>query len=158
MTLLSHIESQTTSNSTSNSKKKKKTKDSKDDSEAESTMDKDSSKADKEKKDGNYPAWKTKAPTDGESKVITRGDKKFYWCTKCRQGKGLWSRHSEEDHKSDYRPTFNNSRPSSRQSTNENSNNSTGNDPSIQVQKDLLNNAKAFLASRQDFQAGGTHD
>lgn len=160
MALISHIESQLTSNgSTSNQKKKKEKKKKDGEDKNESDADKSNGSLEKEKKTGNYPAWKLEAPKEGDAKTQMRGDKKFHWCRKCRQGKGLWARHAEEDHSDNFKPKFDNtSRPSSRQSSESSANSGSNDTPSIQVRKDLLSNAKAYIASRQDFQGGGVQD
>ena len=49
-----------------------------------------------------YNKWKVTAPTDGIT-TQTRNNKEYHWCTKCREGKGLWARHSTENHKADYK-------------------------------------------------------
>ncbi len=50
----------------------------------------------------NYPPWMTIPPTHpAETKLV---DRKIYtWCTKCRQGQGLWvCRHNTETHMDGY--------------------------------------------------------
>jgi hypothetical protein len=52
----------------------------------------------------NYPPWMIVPPTHpAETKLV---DKKIYtWCTKCRQGQGLWvCRHNTETHIDGYTP------------------------------------------------------
>ena len=49
-----------------------------------------------------YPAWKKEEPMDGSMEMM-KDDRQYYWCKKCRDGKGLWAQHSTEDHKDDYK-------------------------------------------------------
>ena len=155
MALVGYLESQDGKTTKTRKTKKKKDNSKKDDEDSEKTTGKDENK---EKKKGGYPEWKTIAPKEGEPTTKTVDGKEFHFCTKCRGGKGLWARHKEKDHKNGFKPdnskNGNSGGQNSKQGTDKNAN-SNGNDPSIQVRKDLLSNAKAFLAARQDFQGGG---
>jgi hypothetical protein len=62
---------------------------------------------DLQKPTSNYPPWMVVPPTHpAETKLV---DRKIYtWCTKCRQGQGLWvCRHNTETHVDGYTPQCN---------------------------------------------------
>jgi hypothetical protein len=122
------------------------------------------------------PEWKKVAPIDGEPKTITKKDKKYHWCTKCRNGKGMWALHTTEEHKGNSyskqkkeettkkkvsfqtdttSTTTSQSKTSSTSDTKSSTNDESTSKPSIQVKKEILQNAKAYLAQFQDFPNGG---
>ena len=120
--------------------------------------------------ESRIPDWKKVGPKEGEPNTTTKNNKTYHWCKKCRNGKGMWALHQTEEHKG--RPAFNHSnqpdkkkvsfqadtkvQPSKESSTsNSTSKEKQHSGPSIQVKKDLLNNAKAYLAQFQDFHKGG---
>lgn len=137
------------------------------------------SDAEKQKRrDAKIPEWKKKAPKEGDPTSVTKDDKTYHWCLKCREGKGLWALHEQKDHKSDFTPrsqrkdkdktvafaagtkvddeTTSTPAPTSYSDAAKKSSSKPSTDPSIQVKKDLLNNVKAYLAQYSDFQEGGT--
>ena len=118
------------------------------------------------KKPWPVPAWKKVAPKDGEPKEKEANGKKYYWCSKCNEGEGMWVLHKEENHRG----------PRVQKDTNIKSNDKTksavkkvsfasvkddeqsDDNPDkleIKVKEDLLNNAKSFLSQYTDFQTGG---
>ena len=110
------------------------------------------------------PAWKKVDPKDGEATTMTKDSKEYFWCTKCRNGKGLWALHKTEQHTSNFqhkdkrKVSFQadaTDAPSSSDSSAKVESSSTK-QPSIKVKKELLTNAKAYLAQFSDFQEGGT--
>ena len=130
------------------------------------------SNTDKEKKkrvrgDSRIPEWKKKAPEKGEPKEKVVDGKTYYWCTECRNGKGMWALHKVHD--SNYRkraapddtPPTNESKGSAKPSPNKKVAFSTDtkqeDGPKIQVKKDLIDNARAYLAQydNSDFSNGG---
>lgn len=44
-----------------------------------------------------YPEWKIVAPKNDEKSKEHDG-RTYFWCTKCRNGKGLWAMHKTEEH------------------------------------------------------------
>ena len=45
------------------------------------------------------PEWKKEAPKAGEPKEKMVGNRKFYWCVKCRNSQGMWAMHQvHNDH------------------------------------------------------------
>ena len=54
----------------------------------------DGSKPPKKKE---YPEWKTTAPKN-DKKLMECEGRTYFWCTKCRNGKGLWAMHKTEEH------------------------------------------------------------
>ena len=153
MSLVSFIEKKE-GKSTSSSKKGKKT-----DTDTTSTKPEEGKRLTDEEYDARLPAWKKEKPKEGDPATVERNDRKYHWCTKCRRGKGMWSMHQTTEHRGKPpNPKANNSRPQSAQSTKSTTEGSKETEPEIQVRKDLLNNAKAFLAARKDFQDGGTQD
>jgi hypothetical protein len=49
------------------------------------------------------PSWREIAPKDGEPHTVTKNDTTYHWCSKCRRGKGLWSKtHKDADHDPQY--------------------------------------------------------
>jgi hypothetical protein len=120
------------------------------------------------RKDGKIPDWKKVPPKEGESKIKEYNDKTYYYCGKCRDGKGMWALHKESEHKHDFRSdTFkkgNGDKATKKVSFaaavtegKQTSNDIVEEDePKIQVNKNLLTNAKAYLAQFQDFQDGGS--
>ena len=114
------------------------------------------------------PEWKKVAPKDGEPKEKEANGKNYFWCSKCREGEGMWVLHKEQNHRG----------PQVQKEANEKSNNKTqssakkvsfasvkddeqSDDNSdkleIKVKEDLLHNAKSFLSQYTDFQTGGVH-
>jgi hypothetical protein len=113
------------------------------------------------------PAWKKVEPKDGESMSMTKDSKEYFWCKKCRNGKGMWALHKTEQHTSGYKPkpkkvsfqadAKSEDTPDTTSGDNKDNKPKTGpSQPSISVKKELLTNAKAYLAQFSDFQQGGT--
>ena len=125
--------------------------------------------------EARIPEWKKQAPAEGEPDSIKKNEKTYNWCKKCRNGKGMWALHKTEEHKGKvYKDQSNttadkSSKKVSFKTETSNENDSSNSDsskapaskedkpsgPSIQVKKDLINNAKAYLAQFQDFHKGG---
>jgi hypothetical protein len=110
------------------------------------------------RKDAKIPDWKKQAPKTGESKTKNSNDKTYYWCGKCRGGKGLWALHKESEHKDFFKSKSKDKKEGKEVSFSTDTKQSDGNEPAIKVNKQLLSNAKAYLAqfSDQDFCGGGT--
>ena len=112
------------------------------------------------RKDSRYPEWKKTAPKDGESKEKIVNERTYYWCQKCRGGKGLWTFHKV--HNSNFVPKTGkpgNSKDEKKDksvSFAKGTKKSDDGEPSITVNKELLQNAKSYLARVKDFQKGGT--
>ena len=140
------------------SKKKKKNKDS--DNKAEKDSKPDSKNDSESKEKSKIALWKKTPPKDGESRTMQRNNRTYHFCKKCHGGKGMWVLHEEKDHKDGFKFNKADDKKEGNSSSKTSANNSTksNDDPSIQVRKDLLNNAKAFLAARKDFQSGGAQD
>ena len=110
------------------------------------------------------PAWKKVAPKEDEAKEMTKDSKDYFWCTKCRNEKGLWALHKTEQHTSNFQHKdkkkvafqTETSEKSSSSDSKAKENSSSVKQPSITVKKELLTNAKAYLAQFSDFQEGGT--
>ena len=50
--------------------------------------------------------WREQGPKSGEPKTVTKNDKTYNWCTKCRKGEGFWTQtHNNENHRSGPPPT-----------------------------------------------------
>jgi hypothetical protein len=118
------------------------------------------------------PEWKKVAPQGDEPTTMIKNGKTYHWCTKCRNGKGMWALHKTEDHRGYSKPKSeeakkkvsfqtDTSTESSKQSTPSSSKSTSSSKekpssgPSIQIKKELLTNAKAYLAQFQDFPKGG---
>jgi len=52
--------------------------------------------------DDSIPAWKKLPPKDGEPQSMINNGKEFFYCKKCRNGKGMWALHKIEQHTSNY--------------------------------------------------------
>ena len=90
------------------------------------------------------------------------GDRKFYWCTKCRDGQGMWAMHKV--HNDNFKllqrqaqadKNVSDEVTAKKVSFNVSENMDEENDLQIQVKEDLLNNAKAYMSQFLDFQEGG---
>jgi hypothetical protein len=130
--------------------------------------DKNDKETEKKRRDDRIPEWKKIPPKEGEPITKEVDGKTYYWCTKCRDGKGQWALHKEEDHRTF--PKSNNDSKSNSVRKNvsfkaavtgevDNDDQSTSSeDPKIQVNPSILKNAKAYLAKFQDFQQGGSQE
>ena len=124
--------------------------------------------------EARIPEWKKQAPAKGESDSVKKNNKTYHWCKKCHNIKGMWALHKTKEHKgkvykdqsnttvdksskkvSFQAETSNNSSKSKIDSKPSFSKDDKPSGPSIQVKKDLINNAKAYLAQFQDFHKGG---
>ena len=136
-----------------------KTKKKKDNKKNDSKKDekKDTKKDDQSnEKESKVALWKRTAPKPGEPTTMERNGRTYHFCRKCNKGNGMWVMHEEKDHKDNFKPNFDKDKNGKSNNSKSNNDDKSTDDPSIQVRKDLLNNAKAFLAARKDFQAGGT--
>ena len=86
-------------------------------------------------------------------------EKAYHWCAQCCDCKGLWAPHKEADHKSNFRPpSCNGSKKLTKKAKVAFTSDTKTNDgPKIQVNKNLLLNAKAFLTLLKDFWQGDVH-
>ena len=123
--------------------------------------------------ESRIPEWKKEAPKEGEPDSIKKNDKTYHWCKKCRNGKGMWALHKTEEHtgkvyqsnttvdkstKPTKKVSFQTDTSNDTQKPDKSGDSKSSQEkkqPSIQVKKELLNNAKAYLAQFQDFQTGG---
>jgi hypothetical protein len=122
----------------------------------------------RKRKDARIPDWKKVKPKEGETETKVVDNRTYYWCTKCRNGRGMWALHKEHVDNFTYKPktsgdnSANKSKVSFAMGTKsgDEEENEEDIEPTIQVSKDLLNNARAYLAQYQgaDFQMGGTQD
>jgi hypothetical protein len=118
---------------------------------------------DKDKKEYKYPTWKTEAPKNGAATSKEVDGRTWHWCTKCRNGEGLWALHKTEDHNDNYvRPSKakkdDKSKDDSKNVTfTANTKESDGKEkgPAIKVSKDLMNSTKSYLAKFSDFREAG---
>ena len=103
-------------------------------------------------------------PDDPNTKEVD--GRTYYFCKKCRQGEGLWALHKEEEHKgrSNKRTTTvsftsdtkKDDGPSqSKEDASKESTSSAAPKPALKVSKDLISNAKSYLAHFEDFPKGG---
>jgi hypothetical protein len=146
-------------NSKSKEKKKGTNKNKNDNKDSDSSSTKDTKPAITseeafKKKDAKIPDWKKIPPKEGEKKTKEKDSKTYYWCSKCRNGKGMWALHKESDHKFSFKS---NNKDKKVSFTAETKNGEAKGTPTIQVSKNLMSNAKAYLARLgQDFPEGGT--
>ena len=108
------------------------------------------------------PEWKKEAPKAGEPKEKMVGNRKFYWCVKCRNGQGMWAMH--QVHNDDFKvlkrqatsdKNISDQKTSKKVSFNVSEDKGEDNNLQIKVKDDLLNNAKAYMSQFMDFQEGG---
>ena len=113
-------------------------------------------------RDSKIPDWKKEAPKVDEPKEKMVGNRKFYWCTKCRDGQGMWAMHKV--HNDNFKllqrqaqadKNVSDEVTAKKVSFNVSENMDEENDLQIQVKEDLLNNAKAYMSQFLDFQEGG---
>ena len=135
--------------------KDKKKFDKKKDNSNESTDDKE------KKRDMKIPSWKKEGPKSGESKTKEKDGKTYHWCNKCRGGKGLWALHKVVEHKSDFSYKEQRMKKKGEKQVSFSTDTKSGEDdgPEIKVNKNLISNAKAYLAQHghTDFQKGGAN-
>ena len=164
MALAGYIES---TKSQTNNKAKKKTQG----SEQSTKKSNDTSDTKPKSKEDRFPAWKKTLPNEGESKTKVVENRTYYWCTKCRAGKGLWAMHKEHDDNFVPSSKRNLDKEDSKLHVTEtatkkvslnlvpataNEDIDNGDEPQVKVKPQLLvNNAKTYLAQFQDFQTGG---
>jgi hypothetical protein len=164
MALVSVIDSQS-----NNDKKKRFTEEDLKKASSDNTKKSDpSSQQEKTKrKESKIPEWKKEAPTNDDPHEKEVDGRTYYWCSKCREGKGMWALHKESEHTNNFRGNnkqkdatgsksvrfTNNTKSNKDDSTSDSESDGT---PSIKVNKELLKNAKAYLAQFKDFQEGGT--
>ena len=116
-------------------------------------------------KEAKIPDWKKKSPEANESKSKLVEGRKYYWCTKCRNGKGMWAMH--EKHDDSFQPNRSGTQGILKDSTaatpaaegkrkvtftSVEQNDDSKSTPELKVKDELLNNAKSFLAQFSDFQ------
>ena len=111
------------------------------------------------RRDAKIQEWKKKAPMADKPTTITKDDKTYHYCIKCRGGKGLWTLHKESEHKDYFKPKSNKTKDTKKVtfSIDKKSSDDDDNELAIKVNKQLLSNAKSYLANiNQDFPEGGT--
>ena len=115
----------------------------------------ESGKSDNKRKRDTYPKWKLNAPEDDKATTITREDKTYHWCTKCRNGQGLWALHKTEEHKENFTKKQKKSDESESSTTKaENVKAAVAKTPKVTVNKKLLESTKAYLAQFSDTNFG----
>ena len=149
LALVNYVEqSSKNSKKTENGKTDKQSKNkSKSSDENDKTRLTDEEKA--KRKESKIPDWKKQPPSDDDEKTKDVEDRTYHWCGKCRGGKGMWALHSEKDHKDNFKPPSNSTK-SDEKKDDDSKKKSTNDDSSVQVSKDLLKNAKAYLAQFND--------
>jgi hypothetical protein len=114
--------------------------------------------------DDRIPDWKKVPPKDDEPQSMIKDGKEYFYCKKCRNGKGMWALHKTEQHTSNYQQSRTkkvafqadtSESPPSSDDKETTTTKSSASKPSISVKKELLTNAKAYLAQFSDFQEGG---
>lgn len=151
--------------------KKKSKKSNKSGDESKTTSNEKDNKDSKPKsKDDRFPEWKKTPPTGTESRSKIVNNRTYYWCTKCRDGKGLWAMHEVHDDNfvpSSQRKSYKSALTTEQESTDSEkkvsfntepvvNESESESEPQIQVKSQLLlNNTKAYLSQFQDFQKGG---
>ena len=148
--------------STNNKKKNKSQGD--DEGKTESTQSKSKNEEDR------FPEWKKIPPAEGESTTKVIENRTYHWCTKCRNGKGLWAMHKVHDDNFVPSSQRQNNKDATKSSagkstskkvtfntvTSSNDNeDESGDGPQIKVKQHLIDNAKSYLAQFKDFQTGG---
>jgi hypothetical protein len=121
------------------------------------------------RRESRIPEWKKVPPAKGESNTMERDGRTYFYCTKCRDGKGMWALHTTENHRSDFKSKQQQCPKDSKEDTSTKDPEATtkkvsfaaavkgdSSNPSIQVKKSLLTNAKAYLAQFSDFPEGGS--
>ena len=111
------------------------------------------------------PQWKKHPLASSESKTKLVDNHTYHWCSKCRNGDGMWALHQEQAHLDDFKRYKSNNSKSSNTGTSKavsfnvrvdkNLNASDENVPKLQVKGELLSDAKAFLMQFTDFLRGG---
>ena len=150
-------------------KKSKKTKQSTENSDTSSKI-KDNKEPKSKNKEDRFAEWKKIPPTATESKTKIVSDRTYHWCTKCRDGKGLWAMHEVHDDNfvpSTQRKSYKSALTTEQEPAESNKKVSftaepvvdeseSDSEPQVKVKSQLLlNNAKAYLSQFQDFQKGG---
>ncbi len=150
-------------------KKSKKTKQSTENSDT-SSKNKDNKEPKSKNKEDRFAEWKKIPPTATESKTKIVSDRTYHWCTKCRDGKGLWAMHEVHDDNfvpSTQRKSYKSALTTEQEPAESNKKVSftaepvvdeseSDSEPQVKVKSQLLlNNAKAYLSQFQDFQKGG---
>jgi hypothetical protein len=153
MALVSALES---SNKGKKEKKKEKSKSKSNDKKDSSDDKKELTDEEKlKRKEAKIPDWKKQAPKKGESKTMVKDGKTYHHCMKCRGGKGLWALHKESDHRDNFKPASsqsNKKKDGGKEVSFSTDTKQSDDEPSIQVNKQLLTNAKAYLAQfNKDF-------
>ena len=113
------------------------------------------------------PEWKKEPPAPGASKTKIVDDRTYNWCSKCRDGQGMWALHHENAHVDNFKRNKSNASGESQTTSkkavsfsvaSDNTVDSSDDDndgPKLQVKEDLFNNAKAYIAQFTDFHKGG---
>ena len=135
----------------SNNEKDKEKTDPKPDNEKKKLTDEEYKKL----KESRIAEWKKKAPKKGVSTTKEVDGRTYHFCGKCRNGEGMWVLHKESEHKDNFKQA-----PSGKEKgkgKKKDTSKSSDEGPSIQVNKQLLNNAKSYIASLTggDFPQGG---
>ena len=156
LALVGLLDSKQKNGKTNNSKKKSNNKDSKDSDKSDEPKKRLSDEEYKKLKESRIADWKKQSPKSGESKSKEVDGRTYHFCSKCREGEGMWVLHKEADHKDNFKQV---ARPKSAKSKSDKKKSDkkpeSGNDPAIQVNKQLLDNAKSYLASLgSDFTQG----
>jgi hypothetical protein len=114
----------------------------------------------------HIPEGKNVEPKDNEPTTMTKNAKTYHWLKKCHNGKGMWALHTTDKHKGRIflktkpdehkkKVSFQTDTSSGSSETTDNpptsakdssKNEKQGTTPSIQVKKELLANAKVYLA------------
>ena len=101
-------------------------------------------------KEARIPEWKKIEPKDNDPTQKVVDGRTYHWCKLCRQGNGMWALHKVHD--SNFKPNGSKYEKESEKSPKVSFSSDTKKEdgsaePSIKVNKELLNNAKSYLAS-----------
>lgn len=176
MALFSALDSKSSADSTTSIKQRKSKKY---DQDSNGKDNNDKPLTDEERKarrEARIPDWKKEKPKDSETTQLEKEGRTYHFCTKCRDGEGMWALHETDGHKDNFSQSSSKHQKSSKTSTKDknvsfavdtskdtNKDDSTKeNDvqqgPKAKVKASLMRNARAYLAqleNRADFQEGG---
>ena len=131
------------------------------------TTESDGNGSKKSRKPYVVPEWKKQPPASGGSKTKIVEDRTYHWCSKCRDGQGMWALHNEKTHIDNFKRNKSGSTNTTHEPAkkavsfsvaNDNvidSSDEDGDGPKLQVKEELLSNAKAYISQFTDFRTGG---
>ena len=105
---------------------------------------------DNDKKKFEHPEWKVTGPKEDEKQTLEKNDRTYHWCTKCRDGKGLWAMHKTDDHKDFRKKKDNQKKVTFEDKKKKKEHSDKSGKKEIKVDSDLLKTAKAYLTQFKD--------